>query len=960
MANIGLGGTATGLCTSIDWYCEVKVTVIECGGNDAFACPCTGSDQINIDATDASPHYNPTLGGTLYSDLEAAFDYDQNDDGIIDASEHHNCIAIAGRLIVDEDLQIHICGNLQMQPCAEITVGKEPTARKHLTLLRNTIYSCEIMWKGITVEDNSWLTFIGNTVRDAEHAISARGTKQGLPDITKIDVSDNTFRNNHIGVMLPQRPFKSLVEHIPFIFNTFETGSLLLPPCNTNLENYSSQGGYAGVVSLGLPMTIGLKLQSGYSNIFRFLRNGIISRGASLDVQSGLFQHITLGTSPGNFPNSGAAIWKRNGALAVHFSSVENTDWGIYADQVTKVTASVNAMTNVHRGIETIGVMGHDINGNLNMRFTDRAFYCRELKPTAVLGGHRIFDNLYLSSVAGTLSPDPLLQSAAIEIENAMSAAMPLSVISNNHYSQSDNTHTGIRLDGAGTFEISNNVIDFHLGGNQGAGIHLKNTNTNYINGNTFNDFGTGSLSVGMRLGIGSGNSFCCNATNGNLYGSRFLGACNPTFWQTTDMADHEFALYCEDGTVIGQQPGHGNLFNVGTGTAFHGGEEQDVTNSRFEVVDMSQPNWPEAISTPQTTADLFIDEGLPKNCASPCAVPDDEGDFPDGYIRETDLLTAANGWQGGQYGDALQFESARRLFERMREYEGMLGANASTDAFFDAASSGKIGAYYAAERAAKEIAAYPINILEGLQNAVGQLNSTQMAVEDILEGLSQAANQADSLHVYENANAAYLSGQTVTDLGGYEAMAQAYQGNAAMSALSMTNALSTSNLLEQNRKTVQRIYLQSLGLGISNLSPAQFVEIESIAGQCPLEGGSAVYAARVLYHLNQDKTFIDDSLCIAAQERTLKPKASEIADKIQVMPNPATDMVTVLGIRATEEIPAIISLVNINGVICLEQRATGNQTMFSVAGLPSGVYFCRVQSPDKMPLAAKLVVSHN
>ncbi len=174
-----------------------------------------------------------------------------------------------------------------------------------------------------------------------------------------------------------------------------------------------------------------------------------------------------------------------------------------------------------------------------------------------------------------------------------------------------------------------------------------------------------------------------------------------------------------------------------------------------------------------------------------------------------------------------------------------------------------------------------------------------------------------------------------------------------------MTNARDAANLLEQNRKTVQRIYLQSLCLGISNLSPAQFVEIESIAEQCPLEGGSAVYAARVLYHLNQDRTFWDDSLCVAAQERTPKPKAEKKANDIRVAPNPVGNMVTISGIQATEASPAIITFINTKGVVCLERMVSSSEATLSVAALSPGIYFCRVQSATIKPAVVKLIVSH-
>ncbi len=57
-------------CLGILSLLLVSAQQVDC---QSFTCGCTGSGVLNIDASPASPHYNPTLGGTLYSVLEAAF-----------------------------------------------------------------------------------------------------------------------------------------------------------------------------------------------------------------------------------------------------------------------------------------------------------------------------------------------------------------------------------------------------------------------------------------------------------------------------------------------------------------------------------------------------------------------------------------------------------------------------------------------------------------------------------------------------------------------------------------------------------------------------------------------------------------------------------------------------------------------------------------------------------------------
>ncbi len=71
-----------------------------------FTCPCTEANTLNISA-------GPS--GTPYSSL--------NLPTTLDPSVHHGCIAIAGRLIIDQDVTITGCANIRMQPCAEIVVN---------------------------------------------------------------------------------------------------------------------------------------------------------------------------------------------------------------------------------------------------------------------------------------------------------------------------------------------------------------------------------------------------------------------------------------------------------------------------------------------------------------------------------------------------------------------------------------------------------------------------------------------------------------------------------------------------------------------------------------------------------------------------------------------------------------------------------------------------------------------
>lgn len=174
-----------------------------------------------------------------------------------------------------------------------------------------------------------------------------------------------------------------------------------------------------------------------------------------------------------------------------------------------------------------------------------------------------------------------------------------------------------------------------------------------------------------------------------------------------------------------------------------------------------------------------------------------------------------------------------------------------------------------------------------------------------------------------------------------------------------VSNALPADNLLEQNRKTVQRLYLQTLGVGIAQLSSQQLTLAEAIAVQCPLEGGSAVYAARALYRLNIDRVFVDDSLCVETQERRQPVKKQPVVEGISLIPNPANELVTIKGLSLSKEQPVEVSLLDLNGRVCLNRVVETGELTLSTSDLLQGVYICQIKVRGKPPVALKLIVVH-
>jgi hypothetical protein len=944
-----------------------SVTPMIC--NLEFSCPCTGPNDLNIDASFNSPLYNPTLDGVPYSVLEATFNFDANNDQILSPSEHNNCIAILGRLIMDTDLEIQSCSNIQMQPCAEILIGESPQTPRHVTFTQNTIYGCERMWRGITVEQHSFLTFTNNTIRDAEFALNVLGSPVFQLPTTKMDLTGNTFRNNHVGVFLPQRPVKSIVEHIPFIQNIFETqsGTALLPSCTSGLPDYSmNNGGYAGIITAGIQLTTGLP--AGGGNDFRLLRNGIIGLSAPLlSVYHGDFENITLGnTLGGPFPaGGGACVWTENGSLVVEKCDMFDSDWGIFSNNTQSIKAKENIMRFMGTGIETFGARIHEIKDNPVLTFYSRGIYLKELK--GAFGNHIVQNNQGLDGIfSGPINPnnpDPDQFHAAIAVENVLSVNLPVASIRQNVFNTNGSFWHGVHIGGVGNWDIDGNIMNFNQSTNLGAGFRLENTNGNYLYGNSTFDGSSFKQSTGYRLAAGTGNRFCCNSSDGARFGARFLGTCTGTEWRSSDLNTHLISMHCAPGTFISPQLSYGDLFNTGSGTAVHEGSDQFITNSRFEVLDMNQPHWPEAISTPNATAQWFFDEGLHPTCATYCAPPDPQSPGEptrDGDIEDTDIHTATRAWIGDVYGNTTQFESERRLYERMVELPGLYGVNATSDAFFVDAQNGLIGKYYTVERILKDLELNSVSVESGLEQNLNALEANRQSVAGILNSLANATLPADSLLVYQQANTAQQSAQSAeVSLDFYEAQAAQERSIHAQSAQSLINDLPAITTLEQNRKTVLKTWLESVGAGNHSLSAQQMADITPIAEGCPLLEGSAVYMARALYRLNIPKEFVDDSLCLTVGDRSEGVQGSRLDNNLRLIPNPAGNSVQLSGLNVSNVEPGIIRMYDMNGILKMTMTANSPSLVIPLATLPSGMYLCTVQMSDGGVQNVKLIVQH-
>ncbi len=961
------------VCLSVMDGCRCTSSQVCTGVNFDTPCPCTEANTLNINA---SPN------GTLYSVLEANQNFDQNNDGILDASEHHGCIAVTGRLLIDRDVSILNCPNVRMQPCSEIVVqgpvGNAPA--RHLTMEFNNIYGCEQMWRSVTVQPHARLTFRHNTVADAQYANwvnPASWLASFFTSPTQVDIQFNNYVRNHVDLNIPGSGggwIGGVVWQTPFIGNDMLSvgpANPLLPACPLAVpNNYEQVFGYAGATISGANFNIGTA--GGSANTFSNLRNGVVADGVFLNVDGANFTNMVgfLGIDMPSLDFSRGVGVAANGCFAnVRDSWFDRAGHAMFLNGGLN-TVQRNTTTQVRLGLETREPIGLWVLDKNNFGFLDFGIRARELagSPNFFLGGgYRIDDNDFSTQdVQADINGD-----WAIQLRNTASTVMSenFASVSRNRIHINDQIAGGLQVTNQDAWGISDNRVDFTAHPNNvtltGNGVNLQNSRYNRLYGNELNDVaGTAGGTIGFAVNTSVGNVFCCNSTNRNSIASMFTGECNGTDYRTTTMSSHDLSLFLPEGTRIGKQRSltmtNSNVFGCNSGLAANDNVQTVILDSEFFVTDLTCPRHPQSVFP--TTGWFTEIEASDVECGSdPQCTP---VTYPRGRntVEGSDLSIAQSLYPSTPRYAALHWEGTRDLYARLKQYPAdMLGQSAAVDAFYAAAEQGSaIKAFYGAEVAIAAVREVPAAWGQALKTATDSINAIEQRTKSALVSLANVSTRADSLSVYWHSEA-LRSGIVVPMAVVLEKQHQldSLRRARAAAALPAVLALPASSILQSNRKSVLRIYLEVTAAGANHLTAAQFATVKAVAEQCALEGGSAVYTARALYQMNEKRHFDDLALCGESQERSTS--AQRLVKKgVALWPNPSTGRVQVFVPGIETEQSVHLRVTDVSGRVVLEQNGTTSDGNLLLDGssLTPGIYFCQVCTTSEAFSPVKFAIS--
>ena len=195
-------------------------------------------------------------------------------------------------------------------------------------------------------------------------------------------------------------------------------------------------------------------------------------------------------------------------------------------------------------------------------------------------------------------------------------------------------------------------------------------------------------------------------------------------------------------------------------------------------------------------------------------------------------------------------------------------------------------------------------------------------------------------------------------------------------SGLTENSIVQTSELIEENTQKVNDIFLNyfaSSGLEyIPNppsgegevaespaLDPVPVAELLSIAEQCPLSGGNAVYRARAMYsNIDPEKTYDNSTICLTQGIMYRQQKKQISTSTFRVFPNPAYDQVNI-NYQIGDDQQADLLIRNSLGQILQKHVLFGNKKdlNLNIQMLANGIYTVQMVLQKEIIQQEKLVI---
>jgi hypothetical protein len=188
-------------------------------------------------------------------------------------------------------------------------------------------------------------------------------------------------------------------------------------------------------------------------------------------------------------------------------------------------------------------------------------------------------------------------------------------------------------------------------------------------------------------------------------------------------------------------------------------------------------------------------------------------------------------------------------------------------------------------------------------------------------------------------------------------------QSSSLSQAALLNSLVTTDSIYDENERFINELFLSTIAQGNLPDDELDIEQLWSIATQCPLQGGDAVFRARSIYRLFDPLIyFSDDSLCQGDSlelRQPLKAEPQPPALTYRLFPNPSQGQAPQLAFSQALSQPAVAQVLRINGSEVLKQGIQSGVQYTAIASstLQPGVYLCIITLDDGSRLPARRFV---
>ena len=855
---------------------------------------------------------------------------------------------ISGQLNIDVESYCFYNYLFKMNPGAKIVV--EPG--KKLEITNGTkIFGCSELWESIEVQNGATLIIDKATMEDGYTAVHANGGGN-------LSITNSSFNRNFVGVQVDgPMPVGGLTNFNAFYGNTFDGGASILPvpanmPLNLSLPA-SNENAFAAVWI----QTSANPVHS-LNNVFQNLSNGIYANATSLKLTKNQFTNIW---------ENGYFDWMAGyGVRVKDHSSSHNFQQTGFGKDAEPLSFSLCSKAMRLEGIRVDYIKGNNIRANTGIELI--ANY-----PKAVVINNRIESwvrgvelNQIHPAADVWVSLNDIEVADGIGIQSNMMNLAPVSenglnISLNNVILKAPKTR-GIELNANNATHIMENKVSANLGLSGFTGIRVNSDNSSAL---TCNEVTTPLPNYDNTFGIEIWDGYLtrqmCNGVSNTAKGVYFtMGSSAPERFQENTFEGNDIGLQLSTSAAIGQQTHRGNKWNGSFGS--YGAQHQssgqgDWLASQFivnaNVPGIFRPDLPEE----QNPWFQYDPTGSPaEECQLISTCITEIPPFPADGLYGIDSTIASGGFQTTDYVGVTNWLSRRYLYGKLTENPGLIVPGSVFESFYNATANSTVGSFAAIDAGMEALYEVPAGTATQI---LAHFDTLSLRLEEAgsIDSLLQAGGydttliqqRSVAMQVLQNAEASLdtlmqpVLGQRISDA----------------STLASQNAVITADsVFELNERMIKDIYLNTLAQGITEFDGTQLASLESIAGQCPLTGGSAVFKARSLLAMVQDFIYDDEMLCEQIGERGNKGFDISNSHIFTLFPNPAKNEVTA-SFSSSSELNREIVLSDATGkeIWHKEVPKSNRSVVFETTGMQPGVYFCTLLENDVRRGIEKLII---